>query len=65
MITVGRFFAVVALLAAGSFLAALGIVGGISNRLTGREVLAGVIAIAVGAVAALWLRRDKRERGRQ
>ena len=65
MITVnGRFFAVVVLLASGAFLVALGIAGGISNRVTGREVLLGLIAISVAAVAALWLRRDQRQRGR-
>jgi hypothetical protein len=59
--TTGRFFAVVIMLAAGAFLVALGIAGAVSNRVTLREVLLGCAAILVAAVAALWLRRDKRQ----
>jgi hypothetical protein len=64
MISVGRFFAVVAMLAAGSLIAAVCVIGGTSNRLTLRDVLVLVVAVAVAVVAALWLYRDKRQ-GRQ
>lgn len=60
----GRFFAVAAMLLAGAVSAAILIAGGISNRLTLRDVLILVCAVLVAAVAALWLYRDKRQ-GRQ
>lgn len=59
--TTGRFFAVVALLVAGALIAAVLIAGGISNRLTLRDVLILAIAVLVAVVAALWLYRDKRQ----
>jgi hypothetical protein len=62
--TAGRFFAVVVMLAAGAFVVALGIAGGISNRLTVREILLGFAAIVVGLVAALWLRWDRKQHPR-
>jgi hypothetical protein len=63
--TAGRFFAVIALMAAGAFLVALGIVSGVSNRITVHDVIAGGVAAAVAVVAALWLYRDRRQHGRQ
>lgn len=45
---------------AGLALAALVTFAAVSNRVTGREVLYGLIVLAVAAVAAAWLRRDRR-----
>jgi len=59
--TTGRFFAVVALLAAGSLIVAVCVIGGTSNRFTLHDVLVLVVAVAVDVVAALWLFRDKRQ----
>ena len=53
---------VVAILAAAALLA-LGTVGLIANRLTPRETIGGCVAIFVGAIAALWLRREARQHG--
>ena len=62
--TPGRFVAVAFLLASGAVAGTVLITGGISNRFTLRDVLVLLAAIAVALVAALWLRRDKRQ-GRQ
>ena len=59
--TTGRFFAVVALLAAGSLIAAVCVIGGTSNRFTLHDVLVLVVAVVVGLVAALWLYRDRKQ----
>ena len=58
----GRVAAIFFALLAGASLVALGIAGAVSNRLTPREVVAGAVAIVVGAVAAFWLRREKGRR---
>ena len=63
MITVnGRLVARVVMALAGAALVALGIISGAADRVTGHEVLAGLVALLVGAVAALWLRRDRANR---
>jgi divalent metal cation (Fe/Co/Zn/Cd) transporter len=59
--TTGRFFAVIALIGAGSFIAAVLIAGAVSNRLTVHDGLVLGIAGIVAVVAALWLYRDKRQ----
>lgn len=61
MITVtGRLVARVVMGLAGAALIALGVTAATANRVTGHEILAGLIALAVAAIAGLWLRRDKR-----
>jgi hypothetical protein len=63
MITVnGRLVAVIVLTLAGAAVFAIGIVSGISNRVTGHEALAGFIALLVAAAAGAWLRRDRLNR---
>jgi hypothetical protein len=59
--TTGRFFAVVARLAAGSFIVAICVIAGTSNRLTVHDVLVLVVATAVAVVAALRLYRDRKQ----
>ena len=59
----GRFVAVAFLLAAGAAAGTVLVAGGISDLFTLRDVLVLAAAIAVAVVAALWLRRDKRQRG--
>ena len=52
----GRLVAALILTLAGAGLITLAVVGLAANRLTPHEVLAGVIALVVAAVAGLWLR---------
>ncbi len=59
----GRFFAAATAVISGAALVTLGVVGGVTNRLTPREVIGGCIALLVGATAALWLRRESRQHG--
>ena len=63
--TPGRFVAVAFLLAAGAVATAVLIAGGIANRFTLRDVLVLLATLAVAVVATLWLRRDRKQRGRQ
>jgi len=62
--TTGRFFAVIALIGAGSFIAAVLVAGAVSNRLTVRDGLVLGIAGIVAVVAALWLYRDRKQHPR-
>ena len=59
----GRFAAAVTAILAGAALIVLGVVGAVSNRLTPPEVIGGCVAILVGAIAALWLRKESRQHG--
>ena len=59
----GHLAALAVAVAAAASLVALGVVGAVRNGLTLREVIAGCVAIAFGAVAALWLRRESRQHG--
>jgi hypothetical protein len=56
----GRTVASVVMVLDGLALAALVTYAAVSNRVTGREVLYGLIVLAVAAVAVAWLRRDRR-----
>ena len=60
----GRFFAALVAILAGAALAAGGAYVAVMQRLTGREALIGFVILVIGAVAALWLRRDKLHGGR-
>jgi hypothetical protein len=57
----GRFVAAVALLAAGAFIVAVGVLIAVSNRATLREMIAGLIALVVAVIAGLWLRLHGRQ----
>ena len=61
MITVtGRLVASAVMVLAGFALAALVTFAAVSDRVTRIEVLAGLIVLVIAAVAAAWLRRDRR-----
>jgi hypothetical protein len=57
----GRLVAAVALLVAGAFIVAVGVLIAVSNRATLREMIAGLVALAVALVAGLWLRLHGRQ----
>jgi hypothetical protein len=57
----GRLVAAIALLAAGAFIVAVGVLIAVSNRATLREMIAGLIALAVAVIAGLWLRLHGRQ----
>ena len=59
----GHLAALAVAVAAAASLVALGVVGAVRNHLTPREIAGGCAAILVGAVAALWLRRESRQHG--
>ena len=64
MITVtGRTAAAAVLIAAGCFVLGMGIFGLTRHGLTPHQGLAGIGGLVVAAVAALWLRRQKRDGG--
>lgn len=65
MTVTGRKVAIAVMAAAGLVLAALGVLTIVTNRVTGREALTGIIALLAGTAAALWLRRDSGQHGRQ
>lgn len=65
MITVnGRFVAALFLTLSGAAIAGIGAYSYASNRLTGSEVAGLLFALAVAAVAALWLRLHRADGGR-
>lgn len=61
----GRTVAKAVMTIAGLALVALGVLAAVTNRVTGHEALSGFIALLACTAAALWLRRDNRQRGRQ
>ena len=61
----GHVAAVLVAAVAGVSVVALGVVGGIRNGLTPAEIVGGCIAIAFGAGATLWLRRESRQHDRR
>jgi hypothetical protein len=62
MIT-ARTVAIAVMITAGLVLAALGVLTVVTNAVTGHEALSGFIALLAGTGAALWLRRDSKQRG--
>ena len=56
----GRTVASTVMVLAGFTLAALVTFAAVFNRVTRLEVIAGLIVLVIAAVAALWLRRDRR-----
>ena len=60
----GYVAAAAVLVLSGAGIVTLGIVAGVSNGLTDREWVAGFIAFTTALIAALWLYRYLRLRGR-